>query len=227
MKLVLFLVALSATLSAQNITQPPPILRIFQTAPNQHPTQADPSNGVFLFALSSFTGQPESWAIETHDSFASIEQLDAAANRAPAAESSRTLIATHRANWSYRPDEAALALRKARYIQVSLYRAGYGAESEFAELLAARRANLDNMNLDRPNMVYHVVAGANSGTYIVLSPLPSLAALDESVKRVSRPANSRTPAEISHEGILFRIDPTRSHVSNEFAESNTSFWRSR
>ena len=48
------------------------------------------------------------------------------------------------------------------------------AESEIADLLRARRASLDSINLDRPDMVYQVVAGAPSGTYLVISPLPSV-----------------------------------------------------
>jgi hypothetical protein len=204
---------------------------------------ADPGAGVYLFGLTSITGPAETWLIETHASFASLEQFDnggSPRNRYAGAEEARTLIAFHRQWWSHRPDEAVQALRKARYFQVSLYRTGVSAEAEFAELLRARKASLDSINLDRPDLVYQVIAGAPSGTFLVLSPLPSLQALDDGVSRsaaaylrsTGTPSNRTTGAprqgtDLSHENLLFRVDPALSHVSREFAEPDINFWRPR
>ena len=227
MKLTLLL-SLLRPLSAQTLTLPPHLIRLFQfPSPEPPPLAAAPSAGIFLFAMSAITGQSESWTLETHNSFQSLEDFDAAQPRSPKPDA-RTLLALHRQNWSYRPDEAILALRKARYFQVSYYRTGLGSESEFAELLNARRASLDNLNIDRPFLVYQVIAGAPSGTYIVFSPLPSLKTFDEVPRRVNNPRPAARPgADVTHENILFRLDPARSHVSPEFAESDPAFWRAK
>ncbi len=227
MKLTLLL-SLRLPRSAQTLTLPPHLIRLFQfPSPEPPPLAAAPSAGIFLFAMSAITGQSESWTLETHNSFQSLEDFDAAQPRSPKPDA-RTLLALHRQNWSYRPDEAILALRKARYFQVSYYRTGLGSESEFAELLNARRASLDNLNIDRPFLVYQVIAGAPSGTYIVFSPLPSLKTFDEVPRRVNNPRPAARPgADVTHENILFRLDPARSHVSPEFAESDPAFWRAK
>jgi hypothetical protein len=240
MKPGLLFAMLSVALSAETLTQPPPLIRILQsTAPEPAPLTANPAAGVFLFAMATLTGQPESWLLETHTSFAGLEEFDAAQPRSPIPDA-RTLIAFHRQWWSHRPDEAVQALRKARYIQVSMYRTGISNDAEFAELLRARKASLDSINLDRPDMVYQVIAGAPSGTYIVLSPLTSLKVLDDGVSRsaaaylrsTGTPSSRTTAAvrpgsELSHENMIFRLDPARSHVSPEFAESDPGYWRAK
>lgn len=227
MKLALLLLSL-LPLSAQLITIPPPLVRLLQfPAPEPPQLAAAPSAGIFLFAMSAITGQSESWVLETHNSFQSLEDFDAAQPRSPKPDA-RTILALHRQNWSYRPDEAVQALRKARYIQVSYYRTGLGSESEFAELLNIRKASLDYLNIDRPYLTYQVIAGAPSGTFIVFSPLPSLKTFDEVPRRVNNPrAPNRPGTDVTHENILFRLDPARSHVSPEFAESDPAFWRAK
>jgi hypothetical protein len=223
-----FLLSLLLPLAAQTLTLPPPLIRLLQfPTPEPPPLAAAPTAGIFLFAMSAITGQSESWVLETHNSFQSLEDFDAAQPRTPKPDA-RTLFALHRQNWSYRPDEAVLALRKARYFQVSYYRTGLGSESEFFEILNARRASLDYLNIDRPYLVYQVIAGAPSGTYIVFSPLPSLKTFDEVPRRVNNPRPpARAATDVTHENILFRLDPARSHVSLEFAESDPVFWRAK
>jgi hypothetical protein len=246
MKTGILLVLLGASLSADSLLQPPPLIRITQAAGVRSiagtPT-ADPAAGVYLFGLTSLTGPAETWLIETHSSFAALEQFDnggSPRNRYAGAEDAKTLVAFHRQWWSHRPDEAVQALRKARYFQISLYRTGVSAQTEFAELLRARKASLDSINLDRPDLVYQVIAGAPSGTFLVLSPLPSLQALDDGVSRsaaaylrsTGTPSSRTTGAprpgtDLSHENLIFRVEPGLSHVSREFAEPDINFWRPR
>ena len=115
------------------------------------------------------TGLPETWLVEAHYSFASVEDLDQRiAALAPvrafsdAADPlqddvlapSRTMLALFRPNWSYRPDQAIRMFPRARYFQISLFRIRPGTEAEFGELIRLRRATADVVNLDRPDMAY-------------------------------------------------------------------------
>ncbi len=241
MKFGLFLGFTTLTF-AQTLVQPPPLVRIVQSGPRPavESPAGDPASGVFLFGLTALTGPAESWLIETHNSFDSLEQFDqgAARGRNGGGEDSRSLIAFYRQWWSHRPEEALQALRKARYLQISLYRIAVGAENDLAEILRARRASLDSINLDRPDLVYQVVAGAPSGTFLLISPLPSLRVLDEGVSRSaaaylrstgspsSRNGPNR-PVELSHENLIFRLDPRLSVVSDDFGAAAPDFWQPR
>lgn len=243
MKLGTALVVLSINAAAQSLSQPPNLIRIIQTEGSRPAVEApvgNPAAGIFLFGMTSLTGPSETWLMETHNSFDGLEQFDRGAStrsRNAGGDESRSMIAFYRQWWSYRPDEAVQALRKARYFQVSLYRAGVGSEAELSEMFRARRASLDSINLDRPDMVYQVVAGAPSGTYLLISPLPSLRILDEGVSRSAaaylrstgspsaRSGTARPGSELSHENLIFRVEPRLSFVSEEFAGAAPEFWQ--
>jgi hypothetical protein len=186
--------------------------------------------------------------IEAHDSFASIEAVTAALANTRQVQGaalpdslplSTSTIAVYRAALSYRPDEAAAALPKARYLNVSVYRIRAGADLEFVELMRTRRKGLAAANMDRPVIAYQVVSGAPSGTYIFISPLATLKTLDEGIARLPVYAETMAEAgadagrklaaetEVARESRLFRMDPRISYVSDEFAAGDSEFWRGR
>ncbi len=183
-----------------------------------------PVNVVGLIAIS---GPAESWLIEMHDSFGSIEDVDKALG-APLPADSRAWIGFYRQGLSYRPEEGVKALEQARYILSTIFQVRFGGEADFAELVRQRRARYDFVNINRPEMAYQVVSGMASGTYVFLTPLNSLRALDEAVSRTSvvPDGTKRSPAgiEVSQEHLLFRIEPRLSNVSGQFAESDPDFW---
>jgi len=87
-------------------------------------------------------------------------------------------------------------------------------------------------------MVYQVLAGGPSGTYLVVSPLPSLKVLDDGVGRSAAAylrstgspfarsgTNGRPGSDVGHENVLFRIEPGLSRVSEDFAGADPEFWR--
>jgi hypothetical protein len=109
------------------------------------------------------------------------------------------LIGVYRPGFSYRPEQAIQALRKARYCQVSIYQVHPGSEPKFAELVRSRRIAFDSMNLDRPDLAYveNIVAeGAKTGG-------------------------------LTREHLLFRIEPATSWVSDDFASADPEFWRGK
>ena len=145
----------------------------------------------------------------------------------------RLLIALYRPGFSYRADEAAKSLPRARYLLVSIYRTKPGDETAFAGIVKLRRAVNDSINLNRPEIAYEVVAGTVSGTYVFVTPLATLKNLDDGLTRTpayaegARNESKKAAAEteIYHERLLLRIDPGLSYVSEEFASGDPEFWK--
>jgi hypothetical protein len=256
MKRILPLALIAGAAWAQAITEPPPILQVVRkpgfAAAAVRP-YADAKAVANVIGLSAVTGLPETWFVETHLNFGSIEELDRALNAAGAPRAAggsnegggddvlapaRTMIAVYRPNYSYRPEQAARMLARARYMHVTVYRVRGGTESDFSSLVNLRRANLDSMNLDRPDMGYEVISGAPSGTYIFLSPITTLRAMDEGVPNTpvyaqgiaeahAKAKSSSAPSEIGREHLLFRLEPRLSYVSDDFAAADEAFWRGK
>lgn len=238
--------------AAQSPGEAPPLIRVVQMpGPEAASIRPYPAAGAALnvIGMNSITGVPETWLVEAHSSFGSIEDLDRAMPfarqlRIPASPQdeilapSKTLVALYRPSWSYRPDQALKWLGVARYCHVTIYRIRPGTEPDFGELVKLRRWNLDSINVDRPDLAYQVVSGAPSGTYVFIAPLISLRAIDEGLTRMA-PAHAEAmletnmktalkiaaATEISREHLLFRIDPRMSYVSDEFASADPEFWR--
>jgi hypothetical protein len=231
---------------AQAWADPPMLLRVIRNAQDVEPrrTYADARTAVNVLGMRTISGLNDAWVMELHDSFASIEAVDQAlaSTRGPRNGSysasddvlgpARLLIASYRPGLSYRPDEAAKNLPKARYLAVTTYRIRPGNEGAFEETIRLRRALRDSVNLDRPEIGYEVVAGAMSGTYVFIAPLPTLKVLDdrfgrppayaEGIRDASKKAAAE--AEISQERMLLRIDAGLSYVSVEFAAGDPDFW---
>ena len=206
-----------------------------------------------VVGLAAATGLPQTWMVELHANFASLEDLDKALRlQAPERQPSdsfgqpqedllappRTMIALYEHAWSYRPDEAVRLLPKARYMFVTIHRLRTGLEGDFAELVRLRKLTNDSVNLDRPELAYHVISGAASGTYIILSPVNTLRVIDDGVADVpvyaepvadarAKAAPKAADIEIGREHLLFRVEPRLSYVSDDFAAADEEFWRGK
>jgi hypothetical protein len=256
MRTLLFAGVMAAAAFAQGPSDPPPIIELVRkpgtaAAPIRPYGQARAA--VNVVGMTAVTGMPESWFLETHYSFGSVEDLDkgltsVAALRPPGAGDalqddvlapSRTILATFQPNWSYRADQAIRNFPRARYFNVTIYQIRSGTEADFGELVKLRRLSADSVNLDRPDIAYRVISGAPAGTYIFLAPVLTLKSLDEGVADLpvyaEGIADARSKArakvvpesEISREHLLFRVDPRLSYVSDEFASIDQAFWRGR
>jgi hypothetical protein len=201
-----------------------------------------------VLGLHSITGTSETWLIESHRSFSSIEGTDKALSEAPAPRSrdsvdeevfapSTRLIGLFRQGLSYRPDEAIKLLQTARYFQVTIFRIRPGADFDFAELVRLRKASFDSINLDRPEIGYQIISGSTSGMYMFLAPLPSMRMMDNGFARMPVYAEGLGPAggkagrqiaseaDATREHLLFRVEPQKSHVSDAFGAADPEFWR--
>lgn len=249
---------LSGIALAQSLaSDPPPILQITRkpgTGGASTRPYASAQAAVNVVGARAITGLPETWLVEAHYSFSSVEELDQrlaavapVRNGAESAEGlqddvlapARTMIALYRPNWSFRPMEAVKLLGKARYLQVSVFRIRPGTESEFGEVVRLRRATADAINLDRPDLAFQVMSGAPAGTFVFLSPMATLRGLDEGVNPVPVYAEGLAAArqkdgkqiaadvEVSREHLLFRVEPRISYVADDFAAADPAFWRGR
>ncbi|MGA2412087.1 MAG: hypothetical protein ABSG46_17095, partial [Candidatus Binataceae bacterium] len=77
MKTILLAVLAVCAAVAQNMTEPPPLVRLHRRlgAASAGP-YADARSPVNVVGMAAVTGPPENWLIEVHDSFASIEAVD-------------------------------------------------------------------------------------------------------------------------------------------------------
>jgi len=247
MKTILLVGILAFGAAAQAPTEPPPILQLIRRpgtviAPIR--PYADARAAVDVLGMVSITGPPEAWQIESHQSFASIEDLDKAVGpiaptQADPLALSSTLIAFYRPNWSYRADQAIRLFPRAHYFHITIYQVRPHAENDLGELVKLRRISSDSVNLDRPDLAYQVISGAPSGTFIFLAPLASLKTMDEGVAETPVYAEAAAAAraktankvsadgEISREHLLFRVEPRMSYVSDDFAEADRQFWRAK
>jgi hypothetical protein len=222
---------------------PPALIRVIRNAQRSgNQGYAEAKGAITVLGARSVTGPSETWAFEMLDSFASIEDLDKAlpmvSTGVPYSDDvlppARILIAQYRANLSHRWDEASKMISTARYLLVSIYRIRPGTEAGFVDLVGTIKSRFESINFDQPQIAYQILSGAPSGTFLFITPLASLAIFDDGVAKT--PNGFRVSAaeqklaaevEIGHENFLFRIDPSHSYVSDEFASADPEFWRSR
>jgi hypothetical protein len=249
MRILLTAALFAAMVPAQTFTEPPLLIRVArgQTPPQYQQAQAK----INVFAMNALTGPHDTWRIELHNSFESIEGTVEALRRfvdpqtAPSGDivsnellgDTRSLIAVFRPGLSYRPDQAIRMFGKSRYFYATIHRIRTGTGAEFSELLRSRREGLDDINLDRPDLAYQVIAGASTGTYLILAPLTSLKTLDDGLAKRAYQADPGATGpkaaakvadiELGRLHMLFRIEPSLSYVSDELAGESPEFWRGR
>ncbi|MFN7939657.1 MAG: hypothetical protein U0R19_40400 [Bryobacteraceae bacterium] len=238
-RVLLLIPVLGWTLGAQVFTEPPLLIHLVRGESTRPYGQA--KTAATVIGMSSLTGPVESWRVEMHGSFGSIEDTEEAMRRftnAPKPEAlspelfgdSRSIVAVYRPGLSYRADQAIRLISKARYYYVSVHRVRLGASGDFSAGLRARREGLDDINLDRPDIAYQVVAGAPSGTYILLAPMTTLNTLDEGLARRAYQADqgtAKTDSELLRTHLLFRVEPGVSYVSDAFAAEAQELWRGK
>jgi hypothetical protein len=237
MKTLLLGIALTYAAAAQTLGEPFFLVRITQGDGSAIQLYKHGSVNVDVVGMQSITGDSQSWLIEPHPSFASVEALDKVLATVEAPTATR-MIGLYRTGLSYRPDEAIKLMRSARYFQVTVFRIRPGAEVDFSELIRIRKTVFDTINLDRPEIGYQIISGAVSGTYVFLAPLPTLRTLDNTFARMPQGEGSAPPrhrearqiqweADVTREHMLFRVDPQISKVTEGFAAADPEFWRTR
>ena len=81
MKTALFTILFATCLAAQAPADPPALVRVIRSPLQPYSKlYADAQAAVTVLGMNSISGPSESWLIEMHDSFATIEELDTALN---------------------------------------------------------------------------------------------------------------------------------------------------
>jgi hypothetical protein len=248
-------------LCAQTPADPPAVLRIIREDIKEGKEAAHRNNEntfmleaalakypAHVLGMTSITGAGQAWFLEGHESFEAVEKTLSAFGNSDAkfaqideldAEyrtSSRSWLAAYRPDMSYRPEDWMQNLPKARFFNIAIIHVQSGHDQDFAEVSrltvdAARKA-LD----DQPWVMYEVVSGLPSGTYLVFQPSVSLKSLDvrDQRSRTILQAMGDTAAKhftktigdavASQESLLFSLEPRMSYVSREFAAADPDFW---
>jgi hypothetical protein len=240
---LLISVVFSFTAAAQI---PPPILRLIRNpAVDSAAVYSRAGAAIEVLGARSTTGVGETWLIEQHPTFGSIEEVDKVLGSSggqpadwigPQGASpdevlgpGRVMIAFYRDGWGYHSEDAVRMMPRARFLYVTVYRMRPDSDKDMVALMGQRRQYLDSINLNEPDLVYHVISGGASGLYLVLTPMVSLRTMDERLTKMPLDVDPRqAPAsELGRESLLFRLDPKLSYVSDDFAAADTEFWRGK
>src|SRR5579872_6610461 len=130
---IILLTGLFVTCAA---AQPPNIIRVVRNANAGmyiNARNTNPNAPVTILGMSAVAGLGENWTIEFHDSFGSLEDLDAvlgpimgiSSGPPPQADeflpAAKALIAVYRTALSYRADQGIQNLPKARFFDIAIY----------------------------------------------------------------------------------------------------------
>jgi hypothetical protein len=159
-ELAFFLIA-AALAFAQTIPEPPKVLRITRHTVKPGRAAAQERIGTLtahamartkypanVLALSTVSGESEVWILESHESFASVEEADAFVEKTAALKWSlgqydaqngelvsgvRRLLAVYRQDLSYHGEQLAQDLPKMRYLSMVMVRLHPARDAEFSD----------------------------------------------------------------------------------------------
>jgi hypothetical protein len=248
-----------ATVQAQN--GPPPVIRVYVEGvkPGKNPAHeksesayariyAKANYPAHYIALDSMAGANEAWFVEAHESFAAVEKAEKAGDASPLkAEvdqatatdgeyltSMRSLIGVYRADLSYDP-EGSPSLSKTRYMNVITVRIKMGTEQRLHAAVTDLIKIYKNVSMPQATLVYQMISGVPSGTYLIFEPMTSLAEWDkypammQSIRDTSRGKFDAVEGQFAdittlYEGRLMSINPRTSYVSKETIAGDPDFW---
>jgi len=200
--------------------------------------------------MTSESGPPEAWFLEPYDSFGGMEKTRAEIVQSPMAEGleaanvadgelrtgSRTTLSVFRGDLSYHAAEAVSNLAKCRHMGVTVLRIKYGHEADLAQMAKLLIEGDEKSGSDQPVLAYQVVSGGPSGTYLLFSPMDTLARMDTAPARMAAARQAMGDRGQKHfdmlapevvqstETLLFAFNPRMSYVSKEFAAADPEFW---
>jgi hypothetical protein len=202
----------------------------------------------YYIGLDSMSGNNESWFVESHKSFAEVEKSEKAADAEPlkteleqaaAADgeyltATRSIIGLYRKDLSYDP-EGSPSLSKWRYVNLVHIRIKMGMEQRLVSTVGELLKIYKNVSMPQAAIVYQMISGAPSGTFLIFEPVASLAEWDKypAIMQSIRDTASRKFdavekdfAEIAtfEEGRLMAINPRMSYVSKETIAGDPDFW---
>src|SRR5438045_1072607 len=233
--------------AAQIPSEPPKVLRLVRETIKPGRAAAQERLGTVLahamarnkypvncLALSSITGDEETWTLESHDSFASVENADTFVEKTPVLKWSlgqyeaqdgefiserRRILAAYRKDLSYHGAQLAQNLPKMRYMSVVMVRLHPSRDAEFSEAVRTVSAAYEKSNSDQPLLIYQVISGAQSPTFLFFTSMASLNTMDDAARRgkalrdalgeesAATVLKTSAAATASSESFLFALNP--------------------
>jgi hypothetical protein len=248
-----------ASLIQAQSSEPPHLLRIFREDIKSGKSSAHEkvesayarafakSGYPSYIALDGATGTSQAWFLESHDSYEAMEkaihlaeteplkttlsQLDAQDGELRTGE--RGMIATYQKDMSYLPVPSILP--KGRFVTINMVRVRPGHAADFADMRKLVNAAFEKSGSKQRRVVYSVNSGAPAGTYLILSVMESLKAMDAQSSGMSMPEafgadnlarynKLQSEIVISSENTMFSVNPKMSNPAKEFIAADPDFW---
>ena len=198
-------------------------------------------------ALTSMSGTSQAWFLERYDSYGAMEkavqmgqaeplkttmdQLDAQDGELRSGD--RGIIATYQPDMSYVPGEPLGP--KARFYTINVVRIRPGHAADFTEMRKLVNAAFAKSGTKQRRVVYSVSSGMPTGTYLILSAMDSLKAMDPApgamsmqdafgTDNLARYNKLKSDIVISSEMALFAIKPKMSNPPKEYLTAAPDFW---
>ena len=198
-------------------------------------------------ALENMTGTSQAWFLERYDTYESMEkaihlavteplkttldQLDAQDGEVRTGE--RGIIATYQPDVSYLPVPSNMA--KMRFVGINMMRVRPGHAADFAEMRKLLNAAWAKSGNKQRRTIYSVNSGLPAGTYLILSGMDSLKAMDPppspmsmadafGADNLARYNKLMADIVVSSESTLFSVSPKMSNPPKEFITADPDFW---
>jgi len=201
-------------------------------------------------ALTSMTGPSEAWYLTPWESMAAWEK-DNAATAANAAFQSemdrlatedgqhlnnwRSIVARYRADLSHRP---GVNIPTQRFFSITIVRIRPGHNQEFEDARKISVAAHVKAGVNDNHSVYQVMSGMPSGTFLILTPMKSMAEIDaasqvhgqafqDAVGDAGRKKLNElnSSATISSETNYYAFSPEMSYPTKEYVDTDPGFWK--
>ena len=197
-------------------------------------------------ALEGMSGLSQAWFLERYASYEELEKSIKMGQEEPLKSSlaaldvqdgelrtgERGMIAIYQPELSYTPGQPLGG--KNRYYSINMVRVRAGHTADYAELRKMTNAAFTRIGSTQRRVVYLVTSGAPTGTYLILSAMESLKAMDP-------PAGSMTMREaygaeygryeklladtlMNAENTLFAINPKMSNPPKDYVATDPDFW---
>jgi len=127
-------------------------------------------------------------------------------------------------------------LSKARFFEISVFRAKAGYQDAFADAVKAYAAAVERAGAKTRWRTYEVMAGAPEATFLFFSSYESYGELDQAIADGDATGKAITSAEgaalqklfaegtVNVESNRYQLDPTQSYVDKATREKDPAFW---
>ncbi len=198
-------------------------------------------------ALENMTGTSQAWFLERYDTYESMGKaiqlgeaeplkstlavLDAQDGELRTGE--RGIIATYQPGMSYLPVPSNMA--KMRFVSINVVRVRPGHAADFTDMRKLMNAAWAKEGNNQRRVVYSVSSGMPAGTYLILSGMDSLKAMDPPPSAMSmldafgadnlaRYNKLQSDIGISSESTMFTVNAKMSNPPKEYIAADPDFW---